>query len=111
VVVTSPTDGGAGTVLGRDPVGGRRVVRVGVTNAPTRRSATRTGSSWGQTAIAIGNPLGFERTVTVGVVSALNRSLRGSTLEQLIQTTRRSARQLGGPLLDSQGASSGSTPR
>src|SRR5690606_37389267 len=61
----------------------------------------------GQAAIAIGNPLGFERTVTTGVVSALNRTLRGSRgeiLDELIQPDAAiNPGNSGGPLLDSSG--------
>jgi serine protease Do len=93
-----------GRVIGRDPSVDVAVVRVALTNAQAAPLGDSDRLVVGQTAIAIGNPLGFERTVTVGVVSALNRSLRGSTLEQLIQTDAAiSPGNSGGPLLDSQG--------
>jgi S1-C subfamily serine protease len=55
-------------------------------------------------AIAIGNPLGLDRTVTRGVISALNRNPKGFGLDGLIQTDAAiSPGNSGGPLLDSQG--------
>jgi S1-C subfamily serine protease len=58
----------------------------------------------GQSAIAIGNPLGLERTVTSGVVSAVNRNPRGIALDGLIQTDAAiSPGNSGGPLVDSRG--------
>lgn len=60
----------------------------------------------GQIAVAIGNPYGFERTVTVGVISALNRSIPGggAALTQLIQTDAEiNPGNSGGPLLDARG--------
>lgn len=57
----------------------------------------------GQTAIAIGNPVGFERTVTVGVLSAINRTL-GAGMEELLQTDAAiNPGNSGGPLLDLRG--------
>lgn len=62
----------------------------------------------GQSAIAIGNPFGqFERTLTVGVVSAINRTIgleNGRTLRGVVQTDASINRgNSGGPLLDSRG--------
>lgn len=62
----------------------------------------------GQRAIAIGNPFGqFGRTLTIGVISALNRTLEGSagrTITGIIQTDAAINRgNSGGPLLDSSG--------
>ncbi|HET6413061.1 MAG TPA: trypsin-like peptidase domain-containing protein [Anaeromyxobacter sp.] len=60
----------------------------------------------GEVVVAIGNPLGFERSVTVGVVSALYRNLPGenTVLEGLIQTDASiNPGNSGGPLLDARG--------
>jgi S1-C subfamily serine protease len=61
----------------------------------------------GEVVLAIGNPLGFTRSVTVGVVSALHRDLptpRGGLLEGLVQTDASiNPGNSGGPLLDAAG--------
>lgn len=73
-------------------------------HAPLGRSA---GLKRGQIAIAIGNPLGFEHTVTAGIVSALGRSMRastGRTIPDVIQTDAAlNPGNSGGPLLNSRG--------
>jgi len=62
----------------------------------------------GQRVFAIGNPFGLERTLTTGIISSLNRSLRdprkGRTIKSIIQIDASiNPGNSGGPLLDSQG--------
>jgi len=93
-----------GEVLGSDQLVDVAVVRVPLDDLPAAPLADSDELVVGQTAIAIGNPLGLERTVTTGVVSALNRIARGTTLGELIQTDAAiNPGNSGGPLLDSQG--------
>jgi 2-alkenal reductase len=91
------------TVVGTDMVADLAVLKV---NGPVPAVATLGDSNIlepGQTAIAIGSPLGnFRGTVTVGVVSALNRSVGGQ--QGLIQTDAAiNNGNSGGPLINSSG--------
>lgn len=92
-----------GTVLGRDRSIDIAVVRIAGRNFPAAPLADSDQIEVGQSAIAIGNPLGFERTVTRGIVSRLNRAL-GNQLDELIQTDAAiNPGNSGGPLLNSSG--------
>jgi S1-C subfamily serine protease len=93
-----------GEVLGGDPQLDMAVVRIPLRDAPVAPIGNSDELQVGQTAIAIGNPLGLERTVTTGIVSAINRSPRGLQFGGLIQTDAAiNPGNSGGPLLDSQG--------
>lgn len=93
-----------GTVLGRDVALDVAVVRVDATDLPAATLGNSDQLQVGQLAIAVGNPLGLDRTVTTGVVSALNRSPRGLVGDAFIQTDAAiSPGNSGGPLVDSQG--------
>src|SRR5713226_1707143 len=98
-------------LLGEDPDTDIAVVRIG-TNAgahalPSVVLGSSRGVRVGQLAIAIGNPYGFQHTVTAGVVSALGRSLRAQTgrlIDDVLQTDAAlNPGNSGGPLVDSRG--------
>lgn len=91
-------------VLGRDPSVDVAVIRIPATDLPAAPTGDSDRLEVGQMAVAIGNPLGLERTVTRGVVSAVNRDPRGVPLGDLIQTDAAiNPGNSGGPLVDSSG--------
>ena len=93
-----------GRVLGGDPSIDVAVVDVEGADLPTAPLGNSDALQVGQTAIAIGNPLALERTVTRGIVSALNRNQEQIGLDELIQTDAAiNPGNSGGPLLDSRG--------
>ena len=93
-----------GQVIGRDQTIDVAVVRLEAQNLPAAPLGDSDRLQVGQSAIAVGNPLGLERTVTSGVISAVNRNPRGFALDGLIQTDAAiSPGNSGGPLVDSRG--------
>jgi S1-C subfamily serine protease len=59
----------------------------------------------GQMAIAIGNPYSYQNSITVGIISGINRTISGSTYTGMLQTDAAiNPGNSGGPLLDSNGA-------
>ena len=94
-----------GTVLGRDRSVDVAVVRVSATGLPAAPLGDSDRLRVGQLAIAIGNPLGLERTVTTGIISAVNRDPRGVPIAGgLVQTDAAiNPGNSGGPLVDSSG--------
>jgi S1-C subfamily serine protease len=94
------------------PVGGDRstdlaVVRIAASDLEHVRIGGERDLLRGQLVVAVGNPLGFESTVSAGVVSATGRSLRGSDgrlVENLVQhTAPLNPGNSGGPLVDFRG--------
>ncbi len=98
-----------GEVLWKDTLLDLAVVKVSAANLPAAELGDSDKLVVGETTIAIGNPLGmrFERTVTQGIVSGLNRSImveQGAVMEDLIQTDAAiNPGNSGGPLMNSQG--------
>lgn len=109
-VTLSDGDSYRARVVGADPANDIAVIKI---DAPAEalfpvRIGESSNLKVGQKAFAIGNPFGLERTMTVGIISSLNRSLRSKSRRMMKGIIQLDAAlnqgNSGGPLLDNSGS-------
>jgi putative serine protease PepD len=102
-------------VVGTDPSNDLAVIRIDASQEKLKviPLGDSGGLKVGQKVLAIGNPFGLERTLTIGIVSSLGRTMRatnGRLMREIIQTDAAiNPGNSGGPLLDSDGKMIGVT--
>ena len=88
------------TIVGRDALTDLALLKVDATNLPALTLADSDAVHVGQLSLAVGSPLGFENTLTLGVISATQRQLNAAPVLYLQTDAAINPGNSGGPLVD-----------